>query len=85
MDKERELEKINNSFALNIAEIQSLRNTLDVNANDLKVLAIKELESGKTLIIDGRKYVESRITDLVIKEYLDWSNVKSIIVEERSK
>jgi hypothetical protein len=58
---------------------------LDVNVANLKALAIKELELEKTLIIDGRKFSGSAITKIVLKQYMDWSSVKSVVVSKGGK
>jgi hypothetical protein len=81
----REIERINNRLVQKIEEIKRLQAGLDVNVANLKALAIKELELEKTLIIDGRKFSGSAITNIVLKQYMDWSSVKSVVVSKGGK
>lgn len=81
----REIERINNRIVQKIEEIKRLQAGLDVNVANLKALAIKELELEKTLIIDGRKFSGSAITNIVLNQYMDWSSVKSVVVSKGGK
>lgn len=79
---DRGFEGINNRFKQKIAEIQMMKEMLEINTENLKLLAVREFEKGNVLTVNGGFFSKETETVHILDCY-NWTEVHSVVITRK--
>ena len=80
---DRSLEHINNRFIQKIAEIKRLQESITVDRENLKVLAVRQFDEGYVIDVNNMRFSNEDTSTDFFAESIGWDHVDSVVVSKK--